>query len=54
MTEIPGGRDHLRHFIRLGEDSLRGGTFGSFAVAAGFRSIHSQRTAAPNMPDKIA
>jgi len=32
----------------------RCGALGSLAEPAGFRSIHSQRTAATNAPDKIA
>jgi hypothetical protein len=38
----------------VGEVGERCGALGSLAEPAGFRSIHSQRTAAANAPDKIA
>jgi hypothetical protein len=37
----------------LGELGGRGRGLGSLAAAAGFRSIHSQRTAVANAPDRI-
>jgi hypothetical protein len=39
--------------VGCGDDGDRGRALGSLADAAGFRSIHSHRTAAASAPDRI-